>query len=172
MRASVLVLATVMGIGCGGEPPPPQGKVALVLGGADPTTGQWVTLTDGQDAELVPGAQGGFHVWMKLRLGHMEPQRLRAAKTAHRVGDGQLVLRSSLVFDVGAPDDTGVWELPMATPMFMCPSPIGLSVIDQPISFEIELSDEAGARVAGSSVRLVPHCPAEGRDFCLKICTG
>ncbi len=56
--------------------------------------------------------------------------------------------------------------------MFMCPSPIGLSVIDRPIVFELAFHGEDGAALARQSITLVPRCPDGERDFCLRICTG
>jgi hypothetical protein len=37
--------------------------------------------------------------------------------------------------------------------------------------FELELSDDSGVIAKGQST-LVPHCPDDNRDFCLRICTG
>jgi hypothetical protein len=154
---------------CGAQPPPGEAAPSLTLGtvGAD---GGWAPLVDGEDVTMVEGAQGGFHVWMKFRLMGVAPMHALELRTAHRAGDGALVLRAMGDADVGAVD--GAWETPAASPMFMCPSPIGLSVIDQPIQFEIALTDETGAAVASGEVALVPHCPAAQLDFCMKICTG
>ena len=40
------------------------------------------------------------------------------------------------------------------TPMFMCPSPIGIRVIDVPITFEVEFLDDKGAPRATGTINL------------------
>jgi hypothetical protein len=49
----------------------------------------------------------------------------------------------------------------------MCPSPIGIAVVDVPIVFQLRMAGDVT-----QSVTLVPHCPVEQRDFCNRICTG
>jgi len=187
VRIAPALLVAALASACGPGPtgPPPVGAVDMTqavvltvqLGTiADPAQADsaFVALVDGQDATLVEGAQGGFHVWLKLRVAG-GPRALTLAKTAYRVSDNALVLRTTgALLQVGAPGPGGTWELPTATPMFMCPSPIGIKVIDTPISYEITLSDGA-ATVAHGQVTLTPHCPAAPADtaaFCNRICVG
>jgi hypothetical protein len=136
--------ALVLACGCGGSPPP-VGEAMLTLGQLD---GSFLPYVDGQDVTLVAGAQGGFHVWMSYQLDHTGEAILE--RTAHRVSDG-------------APAQP--------LPMFMCPAPVGISVIDQPIEYELRFSDDTG-EIARGSVRLVPHCPADQLEFCQRICSG
>ena len=139
----------------------------LTVGGVG-ADGQWRELADGADVTLVAGAQGGFHVWLRYRVDGLAAGTQRLERTAHRVSDGQLVLRSTGEVTV-QPGSDGAFEPADPIPMFMCPSPIGLSVIDQPIVFRIAFPDEQLAR----ELTLVPHCPTDGsRDFCMRICTG
>jgi hypothetical protein len=56
--------------------------------------------------------------------------------------------------------------------MFMCPSPIGISVVDVPIYFTLRLSGAGDADLARAAITLVPRCPDAQRDFCTRICTG
>jgi hypothetical protein len=146
-------------------PPGPMSSAVLVLGGVDANS-QWVDLTDGQDVTLVEGAQGGFHVWMKWRVSDMTGGTVTMQRTARRAEDGQLVLRTSGSVMVGAQQP---YESPDPMPMFMCPSPIGLSVIDRPIIFRVELEG-----FVAKEITLVPHCPSDPNQnaFCMKICTG
>jgi hypothetical protein len=135
----------------------------LTLGTSD-AMGGFVPYTDGQDVTLVEGAQGGFHVWMRYEYGGKSGISARLERTAHRRLDGAIVLRS-----VG---DANMVPESDPLPMFMCPSPVGLSVIDQPIQFQLRFTDDAGAELATGAITLVPHCPDDNRDFCLRICTG
>jgi hypothetical protein len=150
-------------------PPPGGGELVLGQAAAD---GSFVTLADGTDVTLVEGAQGGFHVWMKFRAHGVAAGPVTMHRTANRLSDDQLVLKTQGTTTMGAPDAEGWWELPAQMPMFMCPSPVGLSVIDQPIVYRIELDDASGAALASGEVTLVPHCPASAQAFCQQICTG
>lgn len=168
MRAAVL-LAALAGCGGGGmmQPPPGDGNLTLGTIAAD---GSFAPLAEGQDATLVEGAQGGFHVWMKFRARDVPAGDATLYRTAHRLSDDKLVLRTQGVQTMGPPGADGYWEVPAPLPMFMCPSPIGISVIDVPIVFEIAV-EGAGGRASGQ-VTLVPRCPSANADFCQRICTG
>jgi hypothetical protein len=173
-RGVLLLCAAAAGCGPGGSLGAVPLAATLTLGTVadrfDPDSA-FVPLSDGEDVTLVWGAQGGFHVWMKFRASG-GPAELTMRKTAYRDSDGKLVLKTfGSAVSIGTPGATGVWELPEATPMFMCPSPIGIRVIDTRIRYEIELDDASGAAVARGRVTLEPHCPPE-QSNCEMICVG
>lgn len=141
-----------------GAPPAP-----LTLGALD-ATGAFVPFTDGQDVTLVEGAQGGFHVWVVYAYAGAIGVEVTLARDAHRAVDGAIVLRTSAQVTTVAQSDP--------LPMFMCPSPVGLSVIDQPIDYALAMTDAEGNTLAAGSITLVPHCPEGAVDFCMRICTG
>lgn len=167
----LLVALLVAGCGGGGMMPPP-GNGMVVLGTATATDGSgYVAL--GGDQTLVPGAQGGFHVWLKYRAAGMAPEKVHVHRETHRVSDDALVLLADGTQDVGAAADDGWWELPMALPSFMCPTPIGINVIDERIVFEVTLTTLDGAPLAKSTAEATVHCPAgDQAAFCAKICSG
>jgi hypothetical protein len=73
MRHVSILLLTVAGLALGcGEVPPPAEEPALELG-----TGSWRfdALEDGQQVELVRGAQGGWHMWVSLRVRGVDMER-------------------------------------------------------------------------------------------------
>jgi hypothetical protein len=158
--------------GCGSGPPPSEPPprapdaarpaVPLSLGIRDGEL-PFTEYADGQDVTLVQGAQGGFHVWLRYRYEGQPGVQAELERSARRAADDALVLRSTSQVAMVAESD--------AMPMFMCPSPIGLSVIDRSIVFRLRFSDEEGVLAEGA-VTLVPHCPDENREFCLRICTG
>jgi hypothetical protein len=169
--ARVLLALALAGCGAGSKMGGPMGPEEMVLGTID-AHAEWASLTDGQDATLVEGSQGGFHVWMKVRVSGVAPGAVALSKEAHRLSDGEVVLRSpDNTLTVGDPGPDGFWEQPDPMTMFMCPSPIGISVIDVPIVYHLVLGDP-GSPLADAEITLVPRCPADSVTFCEKICTG
>ncbi len=174
LRTLILALA-LAGCSPAPAPPPPPPPSPMPIDGM-PSIGETLTLgfvdddgafvpyAAGQDVTLVEGAQGGFHVWMAYRYdGSVSDPAAKLSRGAQRLSDGQVVLRTSAEAVVLRQSDP--------LPMFMCPSPIGLSVIDQPIVFSISLSHD-DTPIASGTTTLVPRCPEANRDFCLRICTG
>jgi hypothetical protein len=168
------LIASLLAAGCAGTGMgPPPGGAALSLGARD-GSGALAPYKDGQAVTLVEGAQGGFHVWMDFRARGLDPSLAPSLeRTATRASDGTLVLRGlpAPANLAAAPDDPDALEPPQPLPMFMCPTPIGVSVIGVPVTYKIQLSD-GDTPEASAEVTLVPACPPENADFCLKICTG
>lgn len=148
---------------CSSAPPPvPPVTASLTLGASD-EAGAFVPYAAGQDVTLVEGAQGGFHVWMRYHFDGTVGAEAALERSARRVADGELVLRSMV--------DVTMDRESQPLPMFMCPSPVGESVIEQPIDFELHFTAD-GRELADERITLVPHCPSENQDFCKRICTG
>ena len=169
--ALIAAACALVGCGGGGGMQPPPGDAMLALGSAAQDGSGFVAL--GGDATLVPGAQGGFHIWLKYRVEGMAPEKVKVHRESHRVSDDALVLLADGTQEVGAPDGDGWWTLPQATPSFMCPTPIGISVVDERIVFDVTLTTEDGAPVAKQSAEATVHCPSGDQNaFCLKICSG
>jgi hypothetical protein len=143
---------------------------ALTLGGTAVDGTGFLPLAG--DQTLVAGAQGGFLVWLKFRVGGVANSDLGIHRTARRVSDNHLLLTTDGTISVGQPGDDGLWELPTPYPTFLCPTPIGVSVIDEPIRFRVELSDNGTLLDAAENVA-TPHCPTDGEaQFCQNICAG
>jgi hypothetical protein len=173
MRGAALVaIATLAAAGCSGAPGPiVPGTVTLTLGSADVDGSGFIPLAG--DLTLVPGGQGGFHIWLKYRVTGMAPARATVDRQARRASDGTLILTTSGTVDVGEPDAAGYWELPTAVPSFMCPTPIGVSVIDERVTFDVALSDDAGHPLAKATATATVHCPTDGQaSHCQAICAG
>lgn len=187
-RGVAMIVGMLIGMlaaGCGPDGPgspdgspdsSPGGDAGLArieAGTADLAGDGFVPIADGSDATLIPGAQSGFHVWLNVRV-HGIAGELRIERAARRQRDGALVFRGlAQRFDVpeAALDDW--WESPMASPAFMCPSPIGIQVFDETLVFEVRLLDLSDAIVAEDTLILVPRCPTtEQEAFCRSICAG
>ncbi len=180
-RHSIWLVSAVCGAslalaaGCVDEPPPdpepPVGELQAGMGLFDGTG--FVVPSSGQDAELVPGAQGGFHVWINFRV-HKAAGKLYVRRDARRVEDDALILRGqAAAVEVPADAMTEWWESPAAAPAFMCPSPLGLKVFDTEVTYQVTLEDEDGTIVAEDEIILTPRCPDnEHNQFCREICSG
>jgi hypothetical protein len=171
MRA-VLLMPVLLTLGaCGPATPSPPGMGSIELGttaldgtGFDPLVG---------DQPLVPGAQGGFHVWLKYRVGGMSPGKVTVYRTVRRVSDDKLILRAEGAVELGEPGDDGMWELPAALPSFMCPTPIGVQVEDEPVVFDVQVKDAGGTLLGEGTAEATPRCPTDAQaDFCHRICDG
>ena len=177
MTARAWLAAAVLAIGCGGGPTPPPVlpdasspyPVEVALGGANLDTSGFTTLAG--DITMVPGGQGGFHVWVKYRVTGAGAERVLLNYIARRVSDGRLILRNNIQVQLDAAGSEGYWESPVPIPAFMCPSPLGVVVQDQPLQFEFEVRDTAGALRGGATATFTPHCPT-GDEHCVDICNG
>jgi hypothetical protein len=168
VRFAILTALSALAAGCSAtaphEPPAPTTTQKLVLGSN--ASGSFQPYADGDEVKLVEGAQGGFHVWLSYRASGVAAGEAELDRRAHRLSDGAVVLRYDTRTELAAPGADGFIDAMAPLPMFMCPTPIGISVLDTPIVFELSV---AGARAA---VTLTPHCPSNARDFCQRICTG
>jgi hypothetical protein len=168
-----LVHCLVLLAGCAAEtaqPPPPDATNIVVTLGTLGADGGFAALAG--DQTLVPGAQGGFHVWLEYEITGMAAGQVNVLRTARRISDGKLILKTTNQVMV-QPDPSGFWMTPNALPNFMCPAPIGVQVNDQPIHFELQISDDAGNLLATGTADATPHCPdGDQHDFCVMICSG
>jgi len=178
LPAAALALSFLTVVACGGgEEPlgpdaqPPEGE--LLVGGAEHDGTGFVELVDGADAELIPGAQGGFHVWINVRV-HGVDGRLFLEREARRTSDDALVLAGSRqLFEVPTDAMSDWWNSDTAAPSFMCPAPVGLQIFDTELTFHAVLYDEDDRVVAEDSLVLVPRCPeGDQAEFCASICSG
>jgi hypothetical protein len=165
-----LLIASIVGglAGCGNHAP---GMESLALGGTATDGTGFLPLTG--DQTLVPGAQGGFHVWLKYRARGMGG-KVKVVRTARRVSDGRLLLAGQpMTQEIGAAGPDGTWELPDPVPTFLCPSPLGVRVVDELVRFEVQVLDENGVPLIESSAEATPRCPTgDQATFCERICTG
>jgi hypothetical protein len=170
MRA--LAVITFALSGCGGSTMPVMMNGAITLGTTALDGSGFVPLEG--DQTLVEGAQGGFHIWVKYRV-QAAPGPAMVKRTARRVSDDRLLLTTMAETMLGEPGADGWWELPTAVPSFMCPSPLGVKVEDEPAQFQITILDMSGKMIGQASAEATPRCPSDSADkaaFCHQICDG
>lgn len=178
MRGHLLIMAVALAAGgaagCLGSDPPEPGQVEVQAGSAAPDDGLgFLEVEDGTPVTLVPGAQGGFHVWLGMRV-HGISGRVTVERAARRASDQALVFRG-LPQGLEIPEEAldGWWDSPVAAPAFMCPSPIGIQVFDEALIFEVRLLDDDDQPLAEDQLILIPGCPeGEQAAFCHDICAG
>lgn len=177
------MLGVLLGSACApaATEPPPQAPLSLALGTVSvQQTGdnRWVDFENGGPAELVPGAQGGFHVWLLYRIsGNNVPQQVQVQRKADRIapdGTRQRVLTVSTQLELPAQP---LWESPTPLPSFMCPTPLGVNILDAPVELEVRISEAKpdGMLLCEARVLFQPVCPPPTdplHDFCLGICQG
>jgi len=167
-----LALALCLTAACGISPRPDAGglEVELELGSAAPAGTGFTPMP--AEATLVPGAQGGFHVWLSYKVKGTEGA-VKAAHTVRREGDGKLLSRGERRLEVAAVEEGGWWQSDGATPAFLCPTPLGVSVIDVSAIFEVTLFSEDARELVKQQVKTQLKCPTDGQaDFCQRICKG
>jgi hypothetical protein len=181
-RVGIVMIVGMAASGCGAGPDAgpdaapdarPAGTARVEAGTADLAGNGFVPIADGSDATLIPGAQSGFHVWLNVRVQGIAGE-LRIERAARRQRDGALVFRGlPQRFEVPGDALDRWWESPVASPAFMCPSPIGIQVFDETLVFEVRLLDRTDAVIAEDTLVLVPRCPTTDQGaFCRSICAG
>ena len=164
-----LAIAALALAACG--PPPEPLPCELELGTADATGAKFAPMPAA--VTLTPGAQGGFHVWLDYRIKDAPAGTVTAAHTVRRESDGKLLSRGERKLTVGAAGEGGWWESDAATAAFLCPTPLGVSVIDVQAVFEATLTDADGRTLATQQARTQLQCPADAQnEFCLRVCAG
>lgn len=180
MRSLLLVSALVLSA-CP-ERPPPEEEVDSGISGdplwADGSMELGTQLSDlvptfepmPASMELHPGAQGGFHVPVMYRItGHTQA----GATFEHRVRrsrDGVLVSRGTRFFDIAA--DGGSWTSEEPITIFMCPTPVGVNVAGEELTFEITVIRGNGVLLTRTTAKTRLLCPASNQAFCESICKG
>ncbi len=172
----LFLLLCALSIGCG-DPPPPPGPGQVTLGTIDPRRygdSRWVDIVDGQDAELHPGAQGGFHIWLLYRTVGISGS-VTVNRQSDRVAPDGSVQRVLTTQGVQQIAEGPSWQLPAPIPNFTCPTPIGVNVIDQPLEMSVKVQAQDGSESGHGRARVTVRCPPDGdpqRTFCLQICSG
>lgn len=182
MRAApaLLLFATMTFAGCGSTGPVgPEPAGELVIGGGhDDGSPGFVELGDTVDLELAPGAQGGFHVYLNVRVpaSIMNPtNEVYLERQARRETTGELASQARQRARFVRAADPAWFETEEPFRMFMCPTPVGVPVRDEVLLLRVRAFEESAdtAPRAEGELRFRPRCPAgDQAEFCARICSG
>jgi hypothetical protein len=166
---------------CGSEPDPPvdpEFGPLTIGGGLEDGSSGFVELTNGQDVTLVPGAQGGFHVYLNVRVEEKsmgDQMALYIDRKARRVDTDQLVSQARQLAPFEPSAEAGYFDTARPMLMFLCPAPAGIQVFDKTLIVKaLGLLHHMDAEpIAEGTVTITPRCPEGGqRAFCEDICSG
>lgn len=178
VREGVLLLALALLLsGClagGGDPDGgtdggpvvvwPEGT--LELGGED--GGTFITFPS--RATATPGAQGGYHVPVMYKVTGQAQTSVTFEHRVTRLSDGVLVSKGTRTLNVDPVAAGQSWFTPGPVIIFICPTPVGVAVVDQQLHFEITAT-KSGEILGRTSGEAQFGCPA-GDNFCASICAG
>ncbi|MFW6050062.1 MAG: hypothetical protein ACODAU_02740 [Myxococcota bacterium] len=163
MRTKHLAAAVLLVAGCkGGEPQVggDAGAAWLEVGGGE---WQFEPLEDGQEVELVRGGQGGYHVWVSLRAGGVDPDNVRMSITTEILSLAGSESGSTLDRDLGSAPEPGTYHYigwPAVLPEPGCAD-------GEEVEVRVTITDRHGTQV-GDRRTVVPlasitppPCPAE-----------
>lgn len=177
MRFFLVVMTVVTMAACGPPNPNPDGGVLpdggevvapLELSTTDQNGGS-VPLTS--DAFATPGSQGGFHVNVFYKLPEGGVGEVTFEHRVVRASDDKLVSTGSRQWDLGL-FRVSSWESPAPVNVFMCPTPVGVDVIDRELLFTVKAKDAMGRVLAAGTARATFRCGPNAGTYCTNICKG
>lgn len=180
-RTTVLgsLLGTALVAACGDDGPEPDERQPIPGSaeiGATDNRGVFLPIPASGDIQLEPGAQGGFHVPIQVRLSGEARDELGEfaflERTARRVSDDILVSRSRFDVRFVAGDDG--WDiLDFPAFVFLCPTQVDVGVADEALRLEVRVGDPDEFVPLVATATVTPRCPTGGQQqFCELICRG
>ncbi len=136
LRSILLLVVAGLALGCG-EVPPPAEEPALELG-----TGSWRfdALEDGQEVELVRGAQGGWHMWVSLRMRGVDMDRPPVELTVQPADESRPADVTAIPVGFEEPNSEGWRQLIGFTGIVEDPS----CLVGELVRFRAEMTTPAG----------------------------
>jgi hypothetical protein len=125
-------------------------------------------VTFGAQVPLTPGAQGGYHVETRYQIVGQRLDGVVFNHTVRLTDGGTLISRGTRRFDVG--DDGGDPWVSEIFPVFMCPTPVGVSVLNEQVTFEITATSTDGGFLGSANGTTRLHC--DPGAYCEVVCRG
>ncbi len=187
MRIAHALLVGALASGCDDNPPLPFDGGGIDAGecggppaeielgtGIDSSLRSYRALADGDPVSLIPGPQGGQHIWIALRGRGFDPSLPRIELRAYRPSDNVLIGRLRIRLPMlTAPEDPSRLALPSQT--LIVDDRSYCSVLGGEVRIELDFNDLAGrCRTLRRTVRLVdidPSAPEAIRESWRRCCT-
>lgn len=151
------------------------GPSLLEIGtGTDSSLRTYRPLADGDPVVLVPGPQGGQHIWIGVRGRGLDPALPRFEMRAYRPSDNALVGRLRIRLPMSpAPEDPTLLALPSQT--LIIDDSAYCTLLGSDVRIELEFNDLAGrCTTVQRTVRLTeidPATPQAVRASWLRCCS-
>lgn len=132
----------------------------LFIGEGDALTNAFTAIQDGDPLPLIGGPQGGYHVFLQMRVTGVKPD-VGNLTTKLVQPDAALILREQHNSIALIPPEEGAQDLGIASGLqvFVCPALIpGYAMQDTQLRVTLELL--TGGVDIESSVLISPQCPA------------
>lgn len=114
----------------------------FVVGTGDPEQPVFEPLPEDGAADLFPGSQGGYHVYMQVRARGLCPNRVLYTRKLREPGETD-VIRSQTEKVPMVDGGDGFWVLPRAQPTFVCPSNTpGVAMAGRDLELEVTLEED------------------------------
>lgn len=96
-------------------------------------------------ADLHPGPQGGYHVYLQVKAVGLCPNRVEYTRVLREPGEEDVLRQQAEKIPMVDGGD-GAWVLPRAQPTFVCPSNTpGVAVFDRDLDLELTLAEDLKA---------------------------
>ncbi|MBI2372412.1 MAG: hypothetical protein HYV07_00300 [Deltaproteobacteria bacterium] len=173
LASSVLLLL----LACGPSEPSPGsfqiGKIVLG-GGHDDATPGFVELEPEDPIALLPGIQGGFHMYVNARLTELDgtpPSSLVFEREARSEASKELLSRGKQRIEL-VPGPAGSLETGRPQQLITCPTPAGVPAAGHLVLLSVAVSTADSNESLGSAELLVrPTCPTDAlAAYCADIC--
>lgn len=176
MKQAALLLLLLLLAACGEPIEGPDGgsdggvlwaEGTLELGG-EAADGGYLPLPP--ESFATPGAQGGYHLAVLYQVTGQALERVVFAHRVTRVRDDVLVSKGTRTLDVTPVAAGASWITPGPVIIFICPTPVGVNVVDEELNFEVTAA-KGGVVLGRAAARSVFRCAATD-SFCASICSG
>lgn len=146
---------------------------ALIIGGGnDDGSAGFIDLAENQELLLRPGIQGGFHIFLNVRMSESDmtsTSYVYLDRTAKRERDGELLFQSRERVSFTESAEPGYFETEYPIRIILCPTQRDRAVIAETLLVGVEAD---GTEAAGV-IRVRPRCPDDDlAAFCAHICSG
>jgi hypothetical protein len=117
-----------------------------------------------------PGAQGGYHVAVMYRVTGKALPGVLFEHRVTRVSDARLVSKGNRTMTIDPVAAGQSWTTPGPVIIFICPTPVGVNVLGEPLHFEVTAS-KSGEVLGKAEGDATFGCPPNDA-FCASICAG